>query len=230
MKIRGKIQQVPIGRVIEAPWNYNRMEEAMFDKQRASIERHGFIGVTIVREIVDAGQKVYQIIDGAHRYRAAKQAGATHLRVDNLGAVGDAEAKKLTLMLQEIRGTKQKGMFESLLDELGMELSEEEMADLPVPDALITKLEGESKAAEDAMVEVDFDASSVPSSGDDDFMSGLPPASGSKPKGDGKDDVHPKQATVTLHFSEEEWEEKGQGILKKIEAVCNKAGGYAENA
>jgi len=230
-KIRGKIQQVPIGRVVENPWNYNRQTEEMFEKQRASIKRHGFLGVTIVREIEDAGQKFYQIIDGAHRFRAMKQDGATHLRVDNLGTIKDAEAKKLTLMLREVRGSKQKGMFESLLDELGIELSEDEMSDLPVPDALITKLEKESKEAEDAMVDIDFDPdSSASSAGDDDFMAGLPPATGSKPKGGSTPDVHPKQATVTLHFSEEDWEEKGQGILKKIESVCNKAGGYAENA
>lgn len=230
MKLSGKIQQVPISRIVENPWNYNKMTDEMFAKQLASLDRHGFIGVTIVREIVEAGKPFFQIIDGAHRFRAAKERGAKKLRVNNLGKISDAKAKELTLTLQEVRGKKQKGMFESLVDELGMSLSDEEMLNLPVPDALVKKLDEEAKEAEDAMVDIDFDTESGETSNADEFMSPFESSSGNKSSASSEPKDYPARATVTLHFSEEDWEEKGPGILSKIESVCKKAGGYSEDA
>ncbi len=224
-ELRGKILKVPISKVVENNYNYNKMTDEMFEKQIASIARNGFIGVTIVREIEQGGKPFYEIIDGAHRYRAMKSSGEKFIRVNNLGEISDSEAKRLTITLQEIRGEKRKGMFESLLDELESDLSAEEMAELPVPKELLTKLEHESKVAEDSMVDVDFDDSGSGIGGEDNFSTEVT----TKPSTPSEPSVYDSQATITLHFSDESWEEMGQGILKKIESVCKKAGGYSEN-
>jgi ParB-like chromosome segregation protein Spo0J len=73
----------------------------MFKKEIESIKRFGFIDATLVRE-VEPG--VYEIVDGEHRWKAAKELGYTRLVIDNLGKIEDAIAKVLTLVMNNTRG------------------------------------------------------------------------------------------------------------------------------
>jgi ParB-like nuclease domain len=102
---------VDIDLLIPNPWNPNAMDTEMFSKAIESIHRFGFVDPVTVREV---GLDGYQIIDGEHRVRAAKEhsgactktthVGMTQLPITNLGMIDDHAAKQLTIVLNETRG------------------------------------------------------------------------------------------------------------------------------
>ena len=96
-------------------YNPNQMDDEMFAKAIESIHRFGFVDPVTVRELGDR----YQIIDGEHRWRAAKDhsgacikekrryvehVGMHQIAIASLGAIDDQSAKQLTIVLNETRG------------------------------------------------------------------------------------------------------------------------------
>ncbi len=93
------------------PWNPNRQSDFMFDKEKKSIERFGFLDPITVRSGNEDGKfkdgKV-EIIDGEHRWRAATDLGLAEVTINDLGNLPDAEAKALTIALNELHGEADK--------------------------------------------------------------------------------------------------------------------------
>jgi len=87
---------------------------------------------------------VYELIDGEHRLRAAKELGYTEVPIWNLGDISDAVAKQLTIVLNETRGSSDPGKLgELLMDLLETELPADLLEVLPFPEerfAELTKL------------------------------------------------------------------------------------------
>lgn len=102
------------------PWNPNAMNDEMFGKAIESIHRFGFVDPVTVREV---GMYDYQIIDGEHRWRGAREhsgscvfetvkgkavytehIGLRQIPIANLGLLEDPIAKQLTIVLNETRG------------------------------------------------------------------------------------------------------------------------------
>jgi ParB-like chromosome segregation protein Spo0J len=100
------------------PWNPNVMDSSMYAAAIESIHEFGFVDPITVRRL--PGDKI-QIIDGEHRLRAARDhgscirapkgggwerhAGLHQLPVTDLGSVPDEDAKQLTIVLNETRGS-----------------------------------------------------------------------------------------------------------------------------
>lgn len=93
----------------------------MYAKAIESIHRFGFVDpLTCRTEVNAAGVIVFEIIDGEHRWKAAKDhgrctrakkgggwerhVGLAELPVTNLGVVIDSVAQQLTIVLNETRG------------------------------------------------------------------------------------------------------------------------------
>jgi len=91
---------IDIERLYANTWNPNRQDTFMYEKELASIRTFGFVSPIIAREV---GTE-FEIIDGEHRVKAAKQLGYSELPVWNLGTVSDAKAKQLTIVLNETKG------------------------------------------------------------------------------------------------------------------------------
>jgi hypothetical protein len=128
------------------PWNPNAMDEAMYASAIESIHEFGFVDPVTVRSedpdrltIEDVVH--YEIIDGEHRWKAAHDHGACirieggwehhglrQVPVTNLGVVSDEDAKQLTIVLNETRGTYEPKKMGALLVEL--------VAMKPLPDLL----------------------------------------------------------------------------------------------
>ena len=87
----------------------------MYEKELASIRTFGFVSPVIVRCI---GEDAYQIIDGEHRWKAAKQLGYLFIQVWNLGTIADATAKQLTIVLNETKGHADPLALRELLTDL----------------------------------------------------------------------------------------------------------------
>lgn len=229
VKLSGEIKTVPTAEVIENQWNHMAMSDAMFEKERASFKQHGFVGVIIVRRVKVAGKSLYQVIDGAHRLRLAKEEGMEEIRVNDLGPITSEKAKMLTLQLNDIHGERDKARYEKLLEELGLAVSAELLATLPVPDAVWAELGTAKNTAQQAQADAidDADALGIEFGG----APTIQPAQGKKTKAkvEAVDPMtYPVQNVINLRFTEEQWASVGPGVVEKIKVVCGKAGGAAE--
>jgi len=80
----------------------------------AGIQNNGFVDPIKVRE-TDTG---FEIVDGEHRWRAACELGYEELPAINLGPLSDAQAKKLTIILNELKGSPEPVMLAAVLRDL----------------------------------------------------------------------------------------------------------------
>ena len=107
--------------LIANPWNPNRMTSDMYSKAIESITLYGFIDPLTVRE----KGSLYEIIDGEHRFKAGVALGMLYFPVIDLGPIDDATAKKLTLVLNELRGQvdpdKMGPLLQSIIDDTSLE-------------------------------------------------------------------------------------------------------------
>ena len=147
-----EFRQVDIGLITPNPWNPNVMDPDMYAKAIESIHEFGFVDPVTVRRTLHERFEVstieqlgknernwldavrYQIIDGEHRWKAAKDHGActrapkgggwerhgglSSLPVIDLGDVSEEDAQQLTIVLNETRGTYDPKKMGSLLIEL----------------------------------------------------------------------------------------------------------------
>src|SRR3990167_6244463 len=109
-KVIANIQNVFVNK-----WNPNVQSDFLYQKEKDSIQKFGFIGSIIVRELDIPN--TYEIIDGEHRYRACKELKYSQIPVETVGQLNDNEAKVL-LMLMNIKGKddleKQAALFKSI--------------------------------------------------------------------------------------------------------------------
>ncbi len=100
--------------LIPNPWNPNRMTAAMYAKALESIQLYGFIDPLTVR--FKDGH--YQIIDGEHRFRAGRDLGMDSFPVLIINNLSDADAKKLTIVMNELHGQADPDKMGDLLAEI----------------------------------------------------------------------------------------------------------------
>lgn len=90
------------------PWNPNKMDAFMREKLISSIQRDGFFQPLLVRPLVVDHIPVpgkWEIIDGEHRWKVGKDdLGMGALPYINLGQIGDAAAKAITIRANMLRG------------------------------------------------------------------------------------------------------------------------------
>lgn len=127
-----------LGRIHENPWNPNQQSDEAFAAEIASIQRFGFIDPITVRKHPDK-RGSFQIIDGAHRYRALNEIGWKDDVPVVVIDVSDAEAKALTVVLNETRGAPDKTDLANLLSEL-RKVDDELLAVLPYTEAEFDEL------------------------------------------------------------------------------------------
>lgn len=94
---------VDISAVHENTWNPNRQSDKAFEAEKQSIEAFGFIDPVTVR-VHPKIKGEFEIVDGAHRIRALRELGYEEVAVNVIDVTED-EAKRLTIILNETRGT-----------------------------------------------------------------------------------------------------------------------------
>lgn len=117
-----KVVEIPMTLLREAPWNSNRMEQAMVRRLTESIRRYGLVGVLVVRPV----GKLYEVLSGNQRLDVLDDLGydsALCMVVD----VGDAEARLLSQALNHIQGEDDLGLRAELLREVLGKISEREV-------------------------------------------------------------------------------------------------------
>ncbi|HMV69963.1 MAG TPA: ParB N-terminal domain-containing protein [Myxococcota bacterium] len=144
------------------PWNPNRMPARTVAKLRAQLRKHGFLKPIVVRPHPDDPER-WQVVDGEHRWRIARDdlglAAIPCVVVD----VDDRHARVLTVNLNELGGEAAPDALAELLhdlaktaklEDLETELPyslrelEDSLALLKVPAGLALDLEEEARAHE----------------------------------------------------------------------------------
>lgn len=104
------------------PWNPNKTNSRQQQAISESLKTYSQILDIIVRPNPDDLER-YQIIDGEHRYDELEN----NVFVTVLYGLSDADAKKLTIILNETRGEADKIELAQLLNSLSEELSTDEL-------------------------------------------------------------------------------------------------------
>lgn len=130
---------IPITQLHPNPWNPNRMNDRQYQAAIESITTYGFIDPITARPHPDQ-ENAYQVIDGEHRYKAAQELGIENVPI-TLIHVTDAQAKKLTIILNETRGRADTIDLATLLDNLAQDLNPDELINaLPYTQAELDEL------------------------------------------------------------------------------------------
>lgn len=136
------IKIVDLEKVHPNAFNYNRQTNFIFDKQKASIRKYGFIEPIICRDDPE-NEGAFEIVNGEHRYLALLEMfmanevvyldmahkvelKRSHIPIHNLGSISREEAQQLCIALNEIKGRPDNDALAENLAELhkgGLDLS-----------------------------------------------------------------------------------------------------------
>jgi len=122
--IAGDIEVVKTSKVEPNDWNFNQVSTLVYKKLKKAIQRYGFLNPVVVYR--PPGAKKLVIVDGEHRWLAAKELGLKEIRVLRLHELPDNDAKVLSVALNEIKGKANNDQLFTLLGEMradGVDLS-----------------------------------------------------------------------------------------------------------
>lgn len=120
---RGDYREVPVAKVKPNGWNYNVQNEATFTKLDRSMKKFGFIEPVIVRQVKGG----FEIINGEHRWRAAKTDGLETLRVIDVGKMSDEDAKQLCVIFNELSGNPDEVRLAEVLRSINAKVPTDEL-------------------------------------------------------------------------------------------------------
>ena len=120
-----EIVYIGIGVLHPNAYNPNKMDDEMLRKEVESIREFGFVDPITVRKLYLANPDLmpnapvggYEIIDGEHRWKAAKIVGLDQVPCIVLD-VDDAMAEQLTIVLNDLRGKPNEEKLAALVRDL----------------------------------------------------------------------------------------------------------------
>lgn len=128
-----KVKVAPLEQVRPNTWNPKAKDTPEYQLIKDDIERNGQKVPVVVRE-----NNGYELIDGEQRWTALTELGETHIVINNIGEVSDADAKNETLWYQ-LQVPMDKILLAPLILELKeldihLPLIETKIEQLPQPD------------------------------------------------------------------------------------------------
>jgi len=118
-----KIKKIELSKLAENNWNPNVMKENKLAALVRHVKEKGMVQPILVRP----KGKRYEIIDGAHRFRAAKQANLEQIDCV-IVEMDDNQAKKATIAMNNIKGYMQDMQLAALIEQLNKDNSLEELS------------------------------------------------------------------------------------------------------
>lgn len=151
-----KLKLVEIDRVRPNDFNYNRQTNFIFEKQKTSIRKYGFLEPITCRRDKDNPEN-YEIVNGEHRYIALKELfkeGETifldvqkaqklpdgKIPINDLGVISREEAQQLCIVLNEIKGNPNQDDLAKVIADL--KVNSIDMEALPYTDIEIDSFVG----------------------------------------------------------------------------------------
>jgi ParB family chromosome partitioning protein len=152
-------------RLIEAnEWNPNEVDPINQEKLERSLEKYGQQMPIIIREIEgDTGGTVLQIVDGEHRYLAAKGLGWEDISAINIGVCTDQEAKRRTIIANTRYGQDDnEKLFDILQSDGVFETTDDILSTLPIDETELASLfSSEEVDFSDLDIDLDSDGEDV---------------------------------------------------------------------
>lgn len=105
------IVSIPVGVLVERPGNPNRMDPGDYDRLVGAVRRVGFLQPVLVRP---AASDRYEIVDGAHRVRAARDAKLASVPCV-VASLTDEEAAAVQVGMNRLRGELDVGAVADVL-------------------------------------------------------------------------------------------------------------------
>ena len=122
---RMEVVWIEAERLAPNPWNPNHMRPGLQAKLARELGEHGFAAPIVVRPQGEG----YEIVDGEHRWRVARELGLSEVPCV-IAEAGDTEARIKTLQFNGLRGDNDPEELAALLAELGEDLTPAELAEL----------------------------------------------------------------------------------------------------
>ena len=129
-KYKTNNQEIDIKLITKNPWNPNQMDKKTLKAEKESIEKYGVVAPIIVRPL----KNKYQIIDGEHRYIVCSELGYKLIPSVIIDGLENKDAKKLTIILNETKGSNDKIELGKLLGELEKDFGDNLKIGLPFND------------------------------------------------------------------------------------------------
>ena len=129
-KYQTKNENIKINLIKKNPWNPNQMDKKTLKAEKESIVKYGVVAPIIIRPLKDK----YQIIDGEHRYIVCSELGHKLIPSVIIEGLEDKDAKKLTIILNETKGSNDKIELGKLLGELEKDFGDNLKIGLPFND------------------------------------------------------------------------------------------------
>lgn len=128
----GEWIQVPVSKLVKAPWNYKRTDDeeslSMRRTLRAGIEKHGQLETMLVREMPDG---TFEVANGNHRLDVFLELGTETVMVHSLGRCSEAKAKRCAYALNETRFKPDPFLRAHFIHDLLSDTPVEDFTDLP---------------------------------------------------------------------------------------------------
>lgn len=118
---------IPKSKLHPNPWNPNQMKPRQREAAKESVDTYGQVIELLVRPHPDR-EGEYQIIDGEHRYHIVSE---EEVYCNVIHDLPDADAKKLTIVMNETKGSANKNDLAALLSELSSEFGDDLLTALP---------------------------------------------------------------------------------------------------
>lgn len=115
--------EIPVEKLREAAWNPNRMDHALLERLKASIDRYGLVQNLVVRR---NGDDSYEVLSGNQRLRLLQESGVEAAPCVVL-ELGDAQARLLAQALNHIRGQDDLGLRAALIRDVLKTLTEDQV-------------------------------------------------------------------------------------------------------
>jgi len=119
------IKTIPINQIKENNWNPNEIDEFEFSILVQNIKDNN-IGYSQPIEVREIAKNQYEVVDGAHRLRACKEAGLTEIECV-VSSYDDTNAKLQTLAKNKLRGTINLIKAANLIAELNKNITLDEI-------------------------------------------------------------------------------------------------------
>ncbi|MFH1421194.1 MAG: ParB/RepB/Spo0J family partition protein [Planctomycetota bacterium] len=100
-----EVKRISLSSIRENKWNPNKMKPALFESLKLNIQKSGYLQPIIVRPVKSKkrNDEKYEIIDGAHRFRAINELGYSDAECLVLNLTTE-ESKLLTVTMNRLRG------------------------------------------------------------------------------------------------------------------------------
>jgi ParB-like chromosome segregation protein Spo0J len=123
LKERMNFITVPLSAVHAKPWNPKSREDWLeeFESIKQGLEKHGMLYPLIVREL---GNEQYELVDGEQRHAIYTELGVQSVLVNNLGAISEAEAKAIAVVIENrvpLDFTKTSQLYADIVDQTGID-------------------------------------------------------------------------------------------------------------